>query len=440
MNNKQTDSNQKEEIFENDHLSVSVSRSPGCKVRMAIQVTPLASEAAYQKAIKKINKEVSLPGFRKGKAPAKMVEDNYSKYVNQEWQDIMVQAAFQDAIKLTSIYPLSRETIQKPELRDASRKNGGQIVIEFESSPEIPEIEPKKLKLKKVEKKEIKDEDLEEALKDIQLHHATWEEIDNRGVEKGDYIDVDIEDASAPGTFICKDTRFEVEEGKMGAWMLKLVIGKKTGDVVEGTSERSEDLDPDTEFTPTECKITIKSIKTPNLPEIDEELAQKIGAESVEDLKTKLTSNLNSQAEEEVRHKLRMQVENSLAKHFPFEVPESLILSETNNRLNHLRHKLKNAGETEEAISSKLNEDREKIRDDAIRAFRLFFISRHIAEENKISVSQDELVRELVVQMYSPSSPIDTSLDPEEVRSKVYVNLLSQKVKDFLIEQAAMED
>lgn len=439
MSEKQTDSNQDLKSFENEHLSVSVNRSPGCKVRMEIQVTPKASEAAYQKAIKKINKEVSLPGFRKGKAPAKMVEDNYSKYIVQEWQDIMVQAAFQDALQLTSIYPLSRETIEKPELKDATRKSGGKIVIEFESSPEIPSIDPAELKLNKVEKKEVTDENLEDALKNIQLHHATWEDIEDRPVKKGDYIDVDIEDAANPGTFICKDTRFEAEEGKMGAWMLDLVLGKKTGETVEGTSERSDDLDPDTEFTPTECKITIKSIKVPSLPEVDEELAQKIGAESVEDLKAKLSSNLHSQAEEEARHKLRIQVEEHLANNYPFEVPESLVEREIYNRLNYLMQKMKNAGESEEAIKEKIQDETEKVRAEVIKAFRLFFLSRHIADENNISVSQDELVRELMMQMYSQSSPIDSSLDPEEVRSKVYVNLLSQKVKDFLIEQATVE-
>ncbi len=439
MSDKNQESKKSQETFENEHLSVSVNRFPGCKVRLDIQVSPLASEAAYQKAIKKINKEVSLPGFRKGKAPAKMVEENYGKFINQEWQDIMVQTAFQEAVKLVNIFPLSQDTIEKPELRDASRKDGGKIQIEFESSPEIPEIDPKSLKINSIEKKEISDEDIEESIKNIQLHHASWDDIEDRGVEKGDYIDVDIEDASNPGTFICKDTRFEAVDGKMGDWMLKLVLGKNIGDTVEGVSERSEDLDPDTEFTPTECKITIKSIKVPKLPDLNEELAQKVGAESVEDLKEKLTSNLNTQAEEDVRHKLRMQVDDFLIKNFPFDVPDTLVNRELNNRLNYMKHKLKSAGETEEEITEKLEEMKEKILSEVQQAFRLFFISRHVADANKISVSQDELVRELMMQMYSQASPIDTSMDPEEVRSKVYVNLLSQKVKDFLIEQATAE-
>jgi trigger factor len=439
MSDKKADSHHDSESFENEHVSVSVKREPECKVSMEITVTPEASEAAYKKAIKMINKEVSIPGFRKGKAPTKMVEDNYGKYIQQEWQEILVKTAFQDAVQLTKIYPLTEETIQKPQLKQASREQGGIISIQFESSPEIPSIDPKTLKLKKVEKQPVTEEQIEDSLKNIQLHHASWENVEGRGVERGDYIDVDIEDIENPGTYICQDTRFEAAEGKMGGWMLDLVKNKSAGETVEGMSERSEELDKDLEFKPTKCKITIKAIKTASLPELNEELAQKVGAESVEDLKTKVSANLNTQAEEDVRLKLRQQLEDTLAKEYPFEVPHTLVKREIQNRINHLKHQMKNAGQSEEAIHSKIEELREKISDEVKQAFRLFFISRHVADENKIGVTQDELVRELMMQMYSRTSPIDTSLDPEEVRSKVYVNLLSQKVKDFLIDQAEVQ-
>jgi trigger factor len=69
----------------------------------------------------------------------------------------------------------------------------------------------------------------------------------------------------------------------------------------------------------------------------------------------------------------------------------------------------------------------------------MFFIARRIADENNIGVTQEELVRELMLQMYSRSSPIDTSLNSEEVRNQVYIGLLSQKVKDYLLDHATLE-
>lgn len=439
MSEKDTNTSVKQDTFENDLLKISVNKNPGCRVSMQIHVSPKASEAAYQKSIKSINKEVSLPGFRKGKAPVKMVEDNYGKYVDQEWKDILIKTAFQDALQLTKIYPLSEDSINKPQLKSATRSEGAEITFEFEATPDIPTVNSNELSLKKAELQPVSEKQIEESLENIQLHHAKWDEIEDRAVEVGDYIDVDIEDEQNPGHFICKDTRFEVADGKMGDWMLKLVVGKKVNDTVEGVSERSSEMDPEAEFIPTQCKIIIKSVKNATLPEIDDELAKKIGADSVEDLKEKVTANLSSQAEQDVQNKLRDQLDTVIAERFPFDVPHSLVQREVQNRLDFMKREMRKAEKSEEEISKKIEEVGDQLTEDVKRSFRLFFISRRIADENKISVSQDELVKELMMQMYDPNSPMDTSLDPEEARSKIYVNLLSQKVKDFLIGQASVE-
>ncbi len=438
MSEKNTNTSTKQDTFENELLKITVNRDSDCRISMQVSVLPKASEAAYQKAVKSINKEVSLPGFRKGKAPVKMVEDNYGKYIDQEWKDLLVQTAFQDSLKLSKIYPLSEEAIKKPQLKKASRNEETEISFEFEATPDIPTISPEELSLKKIEVQPVTEKQIDESLENIQLHHAKWDDIEDRSVEIGDFIDVDIEDCENIGHFICKDTRFEVADEKMGDWMLKLVIGKKVNDTVEGVSERSKEMDPEAEFIPTKCKITIKTMKSATLPEIDEELAKKVGAESVEDLKEKVSANLASQAEQNVQDNLRDQLDALLAERYPFDVPHSLVQREIQNRLDFMKREMSKAEKSEEDISKKVADVQEQLAEDVKRAFRLFFISRRIADENKISVSQEELVKELMMQMYDQNSPIDTSLDPEEARSKIYVNLLSQKVKDFLIDQASV--
>lgn len=425
--------------FKNDHAHVMVDRQPGCKIKLDITVTPQATQAAYNKAIKAINKEVSLPGFRKGKAPEAMIVKNYASYVDQEWKEILVQTAFKEAMALTKIYPLNEETIQKPQVKKTSQEEGAEIVIEFEASPQLPEISPKELKLSPVERREVTEEEVDESIENIRLHHATWEEVTDRAVQEGDYIDIDIENLDSPGDFLCKDTRFEVVPGKMGNWMRNLVIGKNVNDTAEGMSERSEELDPKAEFKPTHCKITIKAIKKAKLPEVDEELAKKVGVETAEELTEKVLQNLNNQAEEEVKQKLRDQLEETLLERYPFDIPSSLVTREKKNRLDFAKRDLQKAGKSDEEISRHLEEMEKDLDEKVNRAFRMFFIARHIADENKITVTQEELVRELMLQMYTQASPIDTSLDPEEARSKVYINLLSLKVKDFLIDQATIE-
>lgn len=368
-----------------------------------------------------------------------MITQNYGSYIDQEWKEVLVQTAFKEAMALTELYPLNEESIKKPQVKNAKKDEGAEIAIEFESSPKIPTISPKDLKLKKVERKEVSQKQIDESLENIRLHHAEWEDIEDRGAEEGDYIDVDIQDNENPERYICKDTRFEVAEGKMGDWMRKLVVGKKVSESVVGLSERSPELDPEAEFKPTNCKITIKAIKKATLAEIDEELAKKVGVQSVEELKEKVSMNLNSQADEEVQHQLRGQLEEIIIANYPFGVPASLIQREMKNRLDFLKREMEKAGKASDEISDQIDQSRSSVEKEVMKAFQMFFVARKIADENNIHITQDELVRELMLQMYTQSSALDSSLDPEEARSKVYINLLSQKVKDFLIDQATVE-
>lgn len=435
---EETHQNQKTREFSSDHVKVIADQKPGCRVKLDIQVTPLGTAAAYKKAIKSVNKEVSLPGFRKGKAPDSMVIKNYSKYVDQEWQEVLVQTAFKEALELVKLYPLNEKSIQRPQIKKASQTDGAQIIIEYESNPEVPDVAPSDLRLKQIERKNISQKEIEDSCQQLRLHYSVWEEITDRPVEVNDYVEIDIEDAENPGRYICQNTLFEVKDGKMGDWMLNLIIGKNLFETVEGLSERSPNLDLDAEFKPTKCKITIKKIKKPTIPELDEELAKKAGANSLEDLNMKIKKKLDTEADSEVREKLRKQLEKELLDLYPFEVPGSFVQREKKTRIDYSRRAMEKAGKNQEEIKHQLAKMETDLDQEISDSLRLFFLARKIADEKNITVTKDELLRELMLEMYSPSSPFDTSLDPEEARTKVYISLLSRKVQDYLIDRATI--
>jgi trigger factor len=435
---EKTHQNQTTQEYGSDHVKVIAERKPGCRVKLDIQVTPLGAEAAYKKAAKSVNKEVTLPGFRKGKAPDEMVIKNFGKYVDQEWQEVLVQTAFKEALELVKLYPLNEKSIQRPQVKKASRNEGAHIIIEFESNPEIPDINPADMRLKNVARKDVTQKEVEDSCQQLLMHYAEWEEITDRPVEEDDYVEIDIEDLENPGHYICQNTLFEVKEGKMGEWMRRLIVGKNLLESVEGLSERSPNLDPDAEFKQTNCKITVKKIKKATLPELNEDLAKKVGASSVEDLMTKIKKNLETEADSEVRSKLRKQLEKELLDLYPFDVPNSFIQREKKTRLDYSRRAMEKAGKNQEEIKNQLSTLETTLDQEIGDNLRLFFLARKIADEKNISITKDELLRELMLEMYSPSSPFDTSLDPEEVRTKVYISLLSRKVQDYIIDRATI--
>lgn len=438
-------SNQEE--FKNDHLSVQLTREPGSKIKLQIHASPEGVNAAYLKAVKTVNKEVSLPGFRKGKAPDNLVIQNYGKYVDQEWNDLVVKTSFKEAIDLVKVYPFDQDSI-KARLNKITRDAGAELTIEFEAAPDVPEINWQELPLNPIPKRAIQPSDIEENLHEIQLHHAEWEEVKDRPVQEGDFVELDIESLDEPGRKLCENTRFDVKEGKMGSWMRTLLLGAKLHDVLEGMSEREPEectacehheeghVHHHAEFIPTKCRITVKKIETAKLPDLNDELAIKAGVKTVEELRDRVQKTLERHADEEVKENLRKQLENLLIEKYFFEIPASLTKEDKQSRLDLEIGQQKEGDDSlsPEALSQLEAEIERKVEGE----YRLFFLIRKFAEENKISVSSEEIMQEFMHQMMlgeNGRSYIHSQMDPKEIRHRIYLHLISKKAKDFLIEQ-----
>jgi len=435
--------------FKNDNLSVKVERLPGCHVKMDIFVSPTSSKAAYVQAIKTVGKEVSLPGFRKGRAPNEFVIKNFGKHIDKEWHEVLLQTAFQEAINLTKIYPYSKESIKRPQVKKASKEEGSTISIEFESAPEIPSVKPGDIIVKNVERSQITDKDVEEQIERIRMHYADWQDVAERGIEEGDYVDLDIDSLDQPDLQLCADTRFIVKQGEMGNWMHKLLIGKKPNETVEGVSEKEEHQctdechehgHHDPEFKPTHCRILIKAIKKPNLPEINEDLAKKVGVPTVEVLRERIAKELNQKADERVQETLRSQVKEQLLDKYSFDLPNSLVEHEKQFRVQNKAKELAQSKASEEDLKKAVHKIQDETDQKLYNDYRLFFLARKIAEENNIHIQENELLQEVMRHVWmnkvSYDNLIDESMDPNEVRSKVYVNMLTQKALNFIVENA----
>ncbi len=437
--------------FKNDNLHVIASREPGSKIKLQITVTPLAANAAYKKAIKNINKEVSMPGFRKGKAPESYIIENYKTHIDQEWKDILANTAFQESLDLVKVYPFGKNSVQRMDMKEASPEKGATLVIEYEAEPEIPEIKIDELTIKNVQKTSVTPERIQEVLTQIQLSNAQWENVADQPIKEGDYVDLDIDNLDE-GFEICKGSRFSVEKGKMGSWLVDLLVDKKVNDVVEGTSEldhtHSETCnDPthnhehDKEFKPTRCRITIKGHQKANLPAVDDALAAKVGAPNVEELNKRIVQSLEKSAEEIVKQRQRQQIEDELVEKYHFDIPQSLTKEDKKNRISHALSHLSREGVSQEDYERKAKEITDKVTQDLDNAYRLYFITNKVAIDHRLDVSQEEIMQEFMKQMVNQdSSVINQNMDPQEIRSRLYSYLITQKAKDLLVEKARRID
>jgi len=429
--------------FKNDNLTVSLTREPGAKIKLQVFVLPQATNAAYIKAVKNVNKEVTLPGFRKGKAPEALILQHYKKHIDQEWNDVLLNTAFREAMALTNVHPWNQNSVKNPKIQHINRETGALFSIEFEAAPNVPKVDASQISLKAVKKDTVTDTRIANALEEVRLQNAEWEDVTDRSVDEGDYVDLDIESLDTPGHMICQDTRFDVATGKMGTWLRELLVGKNVHDTFEGTSEKEPCADAcddpshnhgDGDFIQTRCKITVKALKKPKLPELDDELAKKVGADNVNLLKERITTVLEQQAEEQMNQKLKTQLDDALADKYQFDIPNSIIQNEKYHRLTERLAHLKPEEDTEE----RKQEIEKEITNEVERIYRVYFLIQQFAQDNKFDVTQDEIMREFMVQAYMNQGQgiIDPQMEGKEIHSKLYSYLLTKKAKDAMIQQA----
>ncbi len=417
----------------NDTVNVSVERAPGCLVKFTIVVEPKAVVAAYAKALKNINKEVSIPGFRKGRAPTGLIQDRFASQIEQEARDIVLQTAFSDALELTKIYPLREEgSVKRPNIQKCSKTEGAQFTIEFETRPTIPSVDIQDIRLKKIEPRPVTPDMVEHSLKNLRLHYIEWEEIHDRAVQKGDYIDVDVDTLEEPKHQLMTNTRVGVNEEQMPPWLLNLVVGMKVGESKEG-------IDPTPEKD-IKLLVTVKALLNGKQPELNDEFAKKLGLDTAEALKQKVTERLEQQSKLEQERLEFNELERYLDERYPFDLPESYIQGETKGRVERHIQKLKEDKISEKDIRMHMKEIQETMRQRAIQQLRNYFLFHQVATEQHIEISADDVTQELSNQislMATGESQID--FRAENVREHIQAIALQKKIKNFLLEKAAYQ-
>jgi len=162
------------EEFQNDKIQLTVNRKPDCIVELTIIANPAFGQESYKKALKNVSKEVSFPGFRKGRAPDTMVESQYRPQIDREFKEIFLNESVKQALDLCELYPWNRSEKIKADMDEASVEKGGKFTVTFESFPEIPDINPADITIEKIEPKKITDEDVEKHINALRYHHSEW--------------------------------------------------------------------------------------------------------------------------------------------------------------------------------------------------------------------------------------------------------------------------
>lgn len=432
----------KQNHLENDQVSFTIINKPHCVVEFQVKASRSLVEKAYKNAIKEVTKETSIPGFRKGKAPEEAIKKSFKQAIDKKWEQLIGQESFAECEKLAKIPVLNAESRVHFKLKSHSHEDGAEMIFQFESEPEISAVNLSAISLDLAEKKEVSPQQLDEILHKIRLFFAKWNGIEDRAAQQGDYVFVDLDIIEEDKLDrVLTNARLEIKDPIMANWMRELVIGMHIGSSKEGFSQADESASEEdkAKFTPKKIKITLNAIQEPILPALDDELAIKLGAHSLVDMKEKLKLLLEKQSRESQKVIYREKLSSELLKQYNFEVPGSLLYTEIQHRTKQLFSNPSFKKRYDSLDDEGKKEEFTKIESQATDALKLFYICRKILSDNQLTISISDLNQEINSPLEAMFADRDLA-NPnktEEQKNLLMSRMLLTKAQDFIIDKIA---
>lgn len=347
----------------------------GYLVKIRVEVPAEKVEERYQALLKDLAKRVRIPGFRPGKAPLKVVEARLGREeLLSDLKEHLVEETYPLAVQELGLLPVAARVVEE-ELREGE---GFHYVAEVENYPEVKLPDWRRFELG-VEPPGVTEEMVEKALEELRHRYAELSPVDREAGEN-DHVFVRTEE----------EAEFPIDLSKALPHVREALVGKKAGDVVmvPVLNEKGEKV--------WEVRTEILEVKTLVLPQLDEEFAKTLEAESLEDLREKVRQSLLRQAEAQYQEARERAFLEKLAEGLEAEVPPSMVETEERHLLEDLEEDLAQQGTTLEAYLKVLEDKgelpkfREDLRQEALKRVRRSLAKERLAEELKPEVSDEE--------------------------------------------------
>jgi trigger factor len=399
------------------------------------------------KAYKELKKTAKVKGFRPGKAPRTVLERVYKQEVKADVASKLIQESVFKAVLDAGLKIVAPPRIDPPELEDQKPYLYDATV---ETNPEIADIDFKGLSLTK-NLYETGDMEVETQLKMIQRNFATQKPIEeNRPVRDKDFVLIDYEGFKdgAPFADTRKTENFTL---KIGAGTILKAFDDQLIGMTIGESREFSVSFPEDYFNPAlsglnlSFQVSVKEIREEILPEINDDLARKMGAfETLDDVKKLIRDNVQDGYERRAEQEMSEQIFTALIEKTAFEVPDALvdmelegIISETEQSLKYQNMSLEDLGMTRENLA-------EKYRDVAEKQVRRHLILGKIMDQEKLELSDEDLekgIDEMAKTVRQPVEQIKKFYQSNPDKMDVFKHtLLEKQVLRLIVSHSTVEN
>jgi trigger factor len=387
----------------------------------SIEVEAPAEEVtkAFQQVIKRYTKLARIPGFRAGKVPPSLIKSRFAKDVRQEVLESLVSAKFRTALESQSLQPISQPQISELLLAEGAPlkfKATFEVLPDFDVTgyDTVPAVRPDA---------SVDDEEFQAELANVLDHHATIEPVEeDRPLADGDWAEIgftgQVQDLAtvvgeepAPSQPITgEDVLIEVGGRNTLQAFNEALRGAKVGQELSFEATYPAEFgDARLAGKTVAYDVAVKAIKSKSFPDRDEEFAKQLGPYADwNDFETKLRERLEQRKKDALESQARDKMLEELVGRYQFQVPESFVQQQIDARLERGLRALAQQGMSSDAMRQlDFGRLREAQRDQAVNEVKISLILDKIAERENVTVSDEDMERELLMLSIQSREPLD---------------------------------
>ena len=370
------------------------------KYELEIEISAEDFEAAIEKAYLKARKNIAMPGFRKGKAPRKLIEKEYGE-----------QVFFEDAVNLLyapvvngAVEESGLELVTRPEVEvtEISKENGVKLKATCITKPEVEVKDYKGIEVEKVVNP-VTDEDINKQLDALREKNVTVETVDDRAAENGDDVVIDFEGFKDDVAFEggkAEDFTLSLGSGQFIPGFEDQIVGHNAGEDFDINVTFPEEYQvKELAGAPAVFKIKLKSISKKVMPELDDDMVKdSTEFDTVDEYKADVKKKLEEANEKHADSEVEAKVFDKVIENMTAEIPQVMFDNRVNEMISELEQRLapqgisldlymQYTGQTIDTVKKAYAEQAEK-------QVKLRLALEKIAKLENIEVTEDELKAE----------------------------------------------
>lgn len=425
------------------NLDVVVTVVSDKETKLTVKVPVGTIQSKVEGRIRSLAKTAKIDGFRKGKVPVSHIRAQYGAGIQQE--------VINDVIRDTVFEAMTEQKVRAvgvPNIDDVKLEND---FLVYQATVEtFPEVEVQGLSEIEVERQSatVSDEDVDTMIENLQKQRQTFETKDSE-LADGDEATFDFEGSIEGEKFeggSAENYRLVIGSGRMIPGFEDGMKGMKAGEEKTITVTFPEDYQAENlKGKEAQFKITVKEVKTPKLPELNEEFFELFGVKEggLDKLKADVRKNMEREIKNAARNQVKQAAFDALVEKNEFDVPNAMLEQEIERQRNQMLQRFAQQFGGNPSTFDKDMLPKELFEEQALRAVRLGVLVGQIIDTQKLEVDQERVtafISEAAENYEDPQEVIDYYTNDKEQRASVEAVVLEDQVVDYILSQAKVSE